>query len=235
MKPYYERGGITLYHGDCRDVLLTLRASEYGVVVLDPPYFRQPSSVRGVDDGAAGYTPDPVRMWHGTLIHAQRLLRVGGVAFTFCDYRAIPDVSYLMALSGLRWTSTLAWVRDAPGTGAIFRSAWDPVLVGSKGTPDVVDKAAITNVYTAPRSTDVAHPYAKPEGLIAYCAARVEGVILDPFCGSGTSLLAARGMGRRAVGIEVDERYCEIAAKRLAQGVLFTSSAWGAGCSAGVR
>lgn len=220
MKPYYERGGITIYHGDCREVLPTLRAGIAGVFVLDPPYFRQPSSVRGIDDGAAGYTADPFRMWHTTFQQSIRLLRDGGVAFVFCDYRAIPDVTYVMSLTGMRWTSTLAWVRDTPGTGSIFRSAWDPVLVGSRGTPDVVDKAALMNVFGVGRPVNAEHPYEKPESLIKYCAARVNGLVLDPFCGSGTSLVAAQSIGRQAIGVEIEERYCEIAANRLAQDVL---------------
>lgn len=220
MRPYYEQDGITIYHGDSRELMQELKADDYGVVVLDPPYFRQPSSVRGIDDGAAGYTPDPVRMWHSTMRESMRLLRDGGVAFVFCDYRAIPDVTYLMALTGMRWTSALAWVRAVPGTGSVFRSAWDPVLVGSRGTPDIVDRSAMINVYAANRPAQVDHPYEKPEGLIGYCASRVAGKVLDPFMGSGTTLVAAKCLGRRAIGIEIEEHYCEIAAERLRQEAL---------------
>ena len=65
------------------------------------------------------------------------------------------------------------------------------------------------------------HPTQKPISLMQWCVSFVDGVVIDLFAGSGTTLLAAKNLGRRAIGVEIDERYCEIAAKRLAQEVLF--------------
>lgn len=221
IEPYYERGGIVIYNADCREVLPTLAGESASVVVLDPPYFRQPSSVRGVDDGAAGYSSAPFEMWHRSLAESHRILGCGGAAFIFCDFRSIPDVAYTMSLCGLRWTSTLAWTRSSPGTGSIFRSAWDPVLIGSRGTVNAVDKSALKNTWHGDRPQNSDHPYEKPVDLLSYLIQRVDGTVFDPFMGSGATLRAAKDLGRRAIGIEIEERYCEIAANRLSQEVLF--------------
>jgi DNA modification methylase len=73
-------------------------------------------------------------------------------------------------------------------------------------------------MYSSPAKRE--HPNEKPVGLMRWCVKKTEGLILDPFMGSGTTIRAAKDLGRKAIGIEIEERYCEIAARRLSQKVL---------------
>lgn len=221
MTPYYADEWVTLYHGDALDLLSSLPAGSMRAVALDPPYSMTPNGVRGVDDGAAGTSGSPVRLFAESLREAYRLLVDGGVAPIICDWRRVPDLSYLVTLSGLRLSTCLAWTRTTIGTGGLFRSAWDPVLIASKGSPDAVDRAGIPNVIEANPPRAKVHPYEKPVALWSHVLDRLPpGTVLDPFAGSGSTAEAARLGGRRAVLVEADERYCEAIARRMTQSVL---------------
>lgn len=160
MDPYYADERVTLYHGDALAVLPTIPALTANVVILDPPYSFESISVRGRDDGAAGTSGAPTMLLHQTLVETQRVLTTGGIAPILCQWRRMPDVSYLAALAGLRLSSCVAWVRNRVGTGGLFRSSWDPILVGSKGAPTLRDKAAVPNVLHVEPLSGQSHPYA---------------------------------------------------------------------------
>ena len=227
MTPYYEDGSVTLYHGDALTTLPVIPDSSAGLVILDPPYSFESISVRGRDDGAAGTSGSPTMLFHRSLIETRRILVDGGVAPILCQWRRLPDVSYLAALSGLRMSTCVAWVRNRIGTGGLFRSAWDPILVASKGAPTLRDRSAVPNVIRVESPSDKNHPYEKPPALWSPFMARIPAnrTIIDPFAGSGSSAIAAKAAGHRWIGIEVDERYCEAAARRLSQEVLVEETA----------
>lgn len=221
MTPYYTDEYVTLYHGDALEVLPTLANGSVRAVVLDPPYSMTPNGVRGVDDGAAGASGAPVRLFAESLRETHRLLVDGGVAVIICDWRRVPDLSYLVTLSGLRLTTCLAWTRTTIGTGGLFRSGWDPVLIASRGAPGAIDRAGIPNVIEANPPSERTHPYEKPVRLWAHVLDRLPaGTVLDPFAGSGSTAEAARLTGRKAILVEADERYCDLIVRRMAQGVL---------------
>lgn len=217
MNPYYSDEFATLYHGDALDLFTLIADRSVDVVILDPPYSMVPNAVRGRDDGAAGTSGSPMRLLHGTANETRRVLRPGGIAPIVCDWRRVPDVSYVVSLSGLRLATTVAWTRTTVGTGGLFRSAWDPILIASSGSPEPVDNAAIRNVIEANPPGRRTHPYEKPVKLWQHILGRVAmaPVVLDPFAGSCASADATRLRGGRWIGFEVDERHCETGALRL--------------------
>jgi site-specific DNA-methyltransferase (adenine-specific) len=219
--PYYSNDKVTLYLGDALDVLPTLAAGSASAFILDPPYSMVPNAIRGRDDGAAGTSGAPMRLLSESAAHARRVLRPGGIAALLSDWRWVPDVSYLVTLTGLRLTTCVAWTRTTVGTGGMFRTAWDPILIASNGQPDVVDRAAIPNVITVNPPSKRVHPYEKPPALWEHILRRIPtGLVVDPFAGSGASAVAALATGNTWLGVEIDESYCEAIAKRLDQGLL---------------
>ena len=173
-------------------------------VVFDPPY-TVGTPVRGRKDGAAGSVSGPLSFMQRTMSLCARTLRPGGIVIIIGDYKRLPDLMYAATTSGLRLSGCVAWVRTRPGTGGLFRSSWDPVLIASRGTPDAVDRAAVRKVietdddvvyanYPAKRT----HPYEKPPEVLGHILARVcrhGDLVLDPFAGSGSSRVAAEKLG----------------------------------------
>lgn len=215
LDPYFTDSGVTLYHGDALAVLPHITTAD--ALILDPPYHMAPSTVRGRDDGSASSIATPVRLLTETFRHAYRILPPGGSAFLFCDWRRGPDTTYLATLAGLRIATCVAWTRNRSGTGGMFRGAWDPIFVASKGTPTTRDRAAIPNVVNADHPTKREHPYEKPAKVWDHLLSRLPAgsVVLDAFAGSCTSADAAFRHGHSWVGIEADERWCDTGAAHL--------------------
>lgn len=218
MKPYYERNGITIYHGDARDVLPTLEPVD--LVLTDPPYGVTYQSNMGVGRGTQPITNDGTRISLRLYRAALPLIRCNHVLW-FTRWDAWPDVYDLLSpywpLRGL-----LVWDKASPGMGDLQH--WGPSyeLIASAGSGKTVgsrDSSVLRYNTVSPTNRD--HPTEKPVELMCYLIQKLDAqTILDPFMGSGTTLRAAKDLGRKAIGIEIEERYCEIAAKRLAQEVL---------------
>jgi DNA modification methylase len=215
MNSYYEHGGATLYHGDCREVLPYLR-DWADVLVTDPPYgiaYKSGRPRATVSDSISGDQDtslrDYVLQWWGSR-----------PALVFGTWR-IPRPYGTRAL--LIWDT-----KGALGMGDLS-IPWKPshqeiYVLGSGFTgrrdSDVITCAPVQSLGYNGRE----HPHEKPVALLARLIDKCPhpfGTVLDPFAGVGSTLIAARDAGRRAIGIELDERYCEIAARRLDQGSLF--------------
>ena len=207
MKPYYDEGGITIYHADCREILPTLPPCD--LALTDPPYANG-TEYASFDDSRASVS--------FLIAETMPLIRKASRVALTCG------VANIWLYPPSDWI--LAWVVAAgAGSGPWGFCCWQPILVygadpylasGKGRRPDIIERNE--------RSELNGHPCPKPIGtwkrVLLRCQPEDTGTIIDPFLGSGTTLQAAKDLGRRAIGIEIEERYCEIAAKRLAQSVM---------------
>jgi len=150
------------------------------------------------------------------------LLPDGGSFLSFIDWRQWPNLVGALETCNFRVQAMVVWNKGSMGLGNGFRSQHELICHAAIGVPTIYDKSC-GNVLTARREEPELHPSPKPVGLLARLVEVVTprgGMVLDPFMGSGTTLVAAKSASRRSIGIEVEERYCELAAKRLGQATL---------------
>lgn len=214
-KPYYEDSSVQIFHADCRELLPHVEAD---VLVTDPPY--------GIN-----LNTDNSRFSGGTAGNiAKRGNGVGSAGGRRIANDSVPfDPSFLLQhaedLIVWGWNhyahhlpsgTCLVWIkRKDPAFGSFLSDA--EVAWMSKGHGVYCRRDLSNNSISRERS----HPTQKPVGLMKWCLGFFpEGTVLDPFMGSGSTLRAAKDLGRKAIGIELEERYCEIAAQRCAQDVL---------------
>lgn len=214
MTPYYEHAGITIYLGDCRDILPTLDAGSVDLVLTDPPY--------GVRNDC-----DYTRFTNGkSQNHNSGSDMVGDdQPFDPSPFLGFPRVVMFGAnyyADSLPIGTWLVWLKKRDHQLGMFLS--DCEIAWQKGGIGVYLYRHIWNGFDRESEKGrTIHPTQKPVAVIAWCINRFGpevNLILDPFCGSGTTLVAAKMLGRRGIGIEIEERYCEIAAKRLQQEIL---------------
>ena len=251
MTPYYSEGGITIYHGDCRDLLPTMAAESVDFIFTDPPYghnnndgdlaHRREAALGLLPPGSSAPEGRPiandgpeanelVRWFYG---EAKRLLKAGCCCCCCCCCccGGGPDPQFarwsLWMDQAIGFKQAVVWDKGGLGMGWHYRRNYEMVLVAEKpgaackwyGGNDVANVVRITGI--KPRVTD--HPTPKPVELpgrfIEWHSAPGD-LVVDPFMGGGSMLVAAQRAGRRAIGIDVEEQFCEMAARRLAQGVL---------------
>ncbi len=202
MKPYYEEKGITIFCGDCREILPTLPKAD--LVLTDPPYGHGELWSGGTWGAAPIYSQD-AKHWDAEKFPQQDIGMVL-VAGTDC---IIWGGNYYILPPSRCW---LAWDKTQKiPTMADFELAWTSFDRPSKSFTECRNPDG----NGAPRE----HATQKPLSLFKWCLSFAEGAVCDPFMGTGTTLRAAKDMGRSVTGIDINERYCEIAAKRLSQEV----------------
>jgi site-specific DNA-methyltransferase (adenine-specific) len=218
MTPYYEHDGITIYHEDCMEILdFCIQSESIDMVLTDPPY--------GMGRFATD-TKDYLKEVGPALRLAWDCIKPIGDMFVFTSTAEVINVANAInkPLKRLLWMYKPADC-TFPLHGWLLTS--EAILWFHKG-------AKVTLVERKPYRHDCyihrkvghegveGHPTVKPLTVILDFVSRCQedGLILDPFMGSGTTLVAAKNLRRKAIGIEIEEKYCEIAVKRLAQEVL---------------
>ena len=207
MKPYYADDLVTLYHGDCLEVSEWLVAD---VLVTDPPYGIAYASNR--DDSA---WRDSVIANDLDTIARDRALELYGnkPALIFGSWKVPhPDGTH----------TVLTWDKGMASGMGDLSIPWKPnteeIYVLGRGFSGRRDSSVLTGRVVTWSSKGREHPNMKPVGLLEKLIAKCPpGIVADPFVGSGSTLVAARNLGRKAIGVELEERYCEIAARRLDQ------------------
>jgi DNA modification methylase len=211
MTPYYEDDAVTIYHGDCREILPAL--DDVGGIVTDPPYGV------GYDYGNEYLDVKGDAYWEqfGEWMNAMRCC-TDMITFTH-------RVTALRVLTDWDWVSIWNKPLAMSGLNALpIMPHWEPIFMyGVKMRKDIPRHFDVVSVNPQnARSSGHEHPCPKPLGLMAELIRWTipGGLVVDPFMGSGTTLRAAKDLGRKAIGCDISERYCEIAAKRMAQEVL---------------
>lgn len=219
MKPYYSHNGIEIYLGDCREILPQI--SWHGCVLTDPPYGINYQSNQAVGRGYIPISNDGARLSLSLYRQTLPLLNTAEHILWFTRWDAWPDVwSELGQFFPLR--GLLVWDKGTPGMGDLEHWGLSYELIASAGSAKLVgsrDGSILRYAMASPTQRE--HPTEKPGDLLEYLIGKLDcDMFLDPFMGSGTTLVAAKNLGRKAIGIEIEEKYCEIAAKRLSQEVL---------------
>jgi len=198
--PYYDKDGITIYCADCREVLPFLDPVD--LVLTDPPYGLGDRLKGGCGEWGKGFNVAPE--WDESTVNGWiHKMRSRDAVIWGGNYYPLPPVR--------GW---LAWDKCQEHSAGHFEMAWT--------TADMPTRMYRESRVVAYSEMDKKHPTQKPLKLMTWCLSffpKAE-TILDPFMGSGTTLVAAKLLGKKAIGIEISEEYCRIAVERLAQGVM---------------
>jgi len=241
---YYEDAFATIYHGDCLEIMRGM-ANSFDAIITDPPYCSggyleaqktgaKAQGLRGATVAADDFTwfvndnmSTQGLMWllRNLVGECRRVLKPNRSMFIFTDWRMMAALTPAMESAGVRYRNTLIWDKGNAGLGVGFKPAYEVILEFSKGQTEYYRKDG-QNLLRVPRvhASEKEHGAQKPVKLLQQIMQQVmppNGCVLDPFSGSGSTPLAAKELGFRAVGIECEESHCETIARRLAQGVLW--------------
>jgi site-specific DNA-methyltransferase (adenine-specific) len=220
VKPYYEDSHVRIYHGDCREVMWGLGWLGADLILTDIPYGavnRDSGGLRRLDKGAADQETVPPTELPGLL--------VAPTVYVFCGTEQVSALRAGFVERGMT-TRLAVWEKTNPSPmngESLWLSSVECCVFARSGSA-VFNERCASPMWRGPSNQEeVNHPTPKPRWLferLVKASSNPGQTVLDPFMGSGTTLVAAKNLGRKAIGIEIEERYAEIAAKRLAQEVL---------------
>jgi DNA modification methylase len=206
--PYYDLGASTLYCGNCLDVLEAFSSHAFDLVLTDPPY--NVGKAYGQHDDAM--PADEYAAWCERWFRECR--RVAKRVIVFPGHGNLPIWWQIEKPSAVA-----CWYKPGnPAAGGVFQFCeWEPFLVWGYG----VGGSDVFRATVTPQKDTGDHPCPKPLPLFRDILVRFKPKsVLDPFCGSGTTLRAAADLGIKAVGCELETRFCDIAVRRLGQATL---------------
>ena len=231
--PYYRDEHVTLYHGDALEVMASMAEQSVAAVITDPPYTERThskarkkltgsSTSAVIESGVTTFgaiTDEDLR----TMLAECGRVSEGWVIATL-DYRHAVEFD-VDPPEGLKCQRLGVWVKTNPTpqiTGDRPAQGWESIayLHRAQGRSKW-NGGGLHGNYVSPIAPPEGHPTAKPLLMLRDMVRKFTNpgdVVLDPFAGSGTTLRAAVDEGRKAIGVELEERYCEIIAKRLQQG-----------------
>lgn len=216
MIPYYEHGGITIYHGDSREVLPTLSPD---AIITDPVWPNCNAGIVGMDRPYELFAEFCAAIPASTKRIAIELRNDSDPRFLL----PVPERFPFVHLMWCRYAMPGYLGRVLGGNECVY--VFGTPVVSAEGRRVIPSIAPIAQPGDrSPNGHPCSRALVHQRFVVKWCSDEGETVV-DPFCGSGTTLEAAKILGRRAVGIEIEERYCEIAAKRLSQEVLFGATA----------
>lgn len=224
MKPYYQDNAVTLYHGDCREIVPTL--GRFDLLLTDPPYSHKHMDGGGFAAGSKFYAGGALDGLNDFSLaeYQDAMLCASQMMVAFCSRDLIVDYSALARQNGRSFDLHIWHKTNAiPFTANTWKSDIEYIcLVWSKKPGwKQLSQEKHSKVWISSLCLDRAHPACKPMGLLRkYIEVFDAQTILDPFAGSGTTGRAAKDLGRKCTMIEREERYCEIAARRMQQEVL---------------
>lgn len=226
MKPYYDDGQAVIYNADLRDV--PLGKATIDAVVTDPPFFMPADHFQSRVKWQRSWGDVSVlgTFWATTLDTLLPAVKPTGHFLAFCNGDSYP-VFYPEMYRRFDTCKCLVWNKGRVGLGRVWRHQHELIIAGRWRESFVDIRGNLyADVITSPAtpSKDRKHPVEKPVAMLRPLIEPITpdgGTVLDPFMGGGSTLVAARTLGRKVVGIEIEERYCEVAASRLAQGDLF--------------
>jgi site-specific DNA-methyltransferase (adenine-specific) len=223
MQPYYQDKYVTIYHGDCRDILPSLEPVD--LVLTDPPYFLPIQSYVGTrENGYQKRMLGDLSVLKGyfelvfSAIH--EILRKTGTYYVFCDAKSYP-IFWQVFFPLCKNVRLLVWDKLISYNGYTWRHQHELILWGeleqtkriATGDGDIIKCRGVLQ-------ENRSHPAEKPVEVMEILLTKNEGLILDPFMGAGSSVIAAKKLNRHCIGIEIEEKYCEVAARRCQQEVM---------------
>lgn len=207
MKPYYQDAAVTIYHGDARHIVPELEAD---VFITDPPY-------------GVAYTSGWGGRWSPVAIAGDKDSMAIEALHGWVNNKPGAVFGSPKMPRPFNMRAVLIWDKgEHTGMGDLsfpWKPCFEEIYITGDGWTGKRTGSVLR--YHADISSKRRHPTEKPLGLMKHLVSRAPpGIILDPFAGSGSTLKAAKDLNRRAVGVEIEEAYCEAAAKRLCQEVL---------------